>query len=180
MSAHCWVSNVFCLLLWLQVAVNAAELARSLPAQLRLALAPTTPRGISPAVGAAAARVTVRKLIKQKSSGTLGAIAAAGVPGTATSGSGQITSGSGAAGVSQRGRPASDQGAVSAGVLQRNRAGSDQGVLHASGGSGGVVGAVSASLAAAAAAVTGGVVGRSRGEKQPLLPGTSNSSAPIG
>lgn len=158
-----------------QVAVNAAELARTLPAQLRFALAPSMPRGVSPAVSAAAARVTVRKLIKQKSSGALGALAGVG---NAGSGAGGLlsprTSNSGAA-VLQRGRPASDQGVVHPGLLQRNRAASDQGATGHGGG--GVVGAVSAGLAAAAAAVTGGR-GRA-GERQPLLPG-GDRSAPAG
>ncbi|KAF8064507.1 CBSDUF1 [Scenedesmus sp. PABB004] len=59
------------------ITVNAAALAQSLPAQLRLALAPLPARSAAPSpaavAGAAAARVTVaRKIIKQRSSSALG------------------------------------------------------------------------------------------------------------
>jgi hypothetical protein len=59
-------------------AVNAAALAQSLPAQLRKALAPTLTRS-SPVAGGA--RVTVRKLVKQRSASSLGLAAAAAAAG---------------------------------------------------------------------------------------------------
>lgn len=164
--------------------MNAAELARSLPAQLRLALAPMPARGVNPAVGAAAARVTVRKLIKQQSSGTLGGLSTAlanansagGTTAIATSAA-QGWAGSAPSAII-RPKVYSDQGTIAA-SRQRNQVGSDMSAAMQGSTGSGVVGVVSASLAAAAAAVTGaGSSGvRSQGgDRQPLLSGNDRSA----
>lgn len=139
------------------IAVNAAQLAQSLPAQLRKALAPTTAR--SPVAGAA--RVTVRKLIKQRSASSLGianAAAAAGSNGAAGSHAVLSDGGTGVVAV----------------------AGASNTASTATSGGGGVAAAVTAGLAAAAAAVTVGSGDAARGgqrsaEKQPLLAAAQRS-----
>ncbi|WIA19107.1 hypothetical protein OEZ85_003755 [Tetradesmus obliquus] len=63
------------------IAVNAAALAQSLPAQLRKALAPTLTRHSPAGGGTRATTVTVRKLVKQRSASSLGLAAAAAAAG---------------------------------------------------------------------------------------------------
>jgi hypothetical protein len=141
------------------ITVNAAALAQTLPAQLRLALAP---QGISAAgtaaAGAAAnaARVTVRKLIKQRSSGGLGPAAPAAP-----------SSAAGAAGASSS--------------LGSSKAGNVTGQVAGMPGGGGMAAAVSAGLVAAAAAVGGSDGRRRQGggsgtERQPLLSSLERST----
>lgn len=153
------------------IAVNAAALAQSLPAQLRKALAPTLTRHSPAGGGARATTVTVRKLVKQRSASSLGLAAAAAAAGAGS-----------AAGIRMA---MSSEG----GVPSSAAAGGSGGVGGAAGGlsAGGATASVAASLAAAAAALAGGsagaasagageaVRGRSSGEKQPLL-GTGERS----
>jgi hypothetical protein len=149
-------------------AVNAAALAQSLPAQLRKALAPTLTRNSPVASGA---RVTVRKLVKQRSASSLGlaaAAAAAGAGAGATCGGAVRMTAS-----SEGGTPSSAAAAASVGP----RSGAASALAGGSAGAG-----VAATLAAAAAAVAGGsagaaalagagetIRGRGSGERQPLL-----------